>query len=716
MALNKTLLANIRGLRGPAGVQGLPGLDAVATDAGVAAYISTAGTSATKTAFLARQSFKNVKDFGAVGDGVSDDTVACQAAINAAVSGQTVLFPAGTYTLTATLTNGGKSIHVSAYGATIVQQGNARLFSFEGAWDASVAVTAVTAGTVTETDGNVLDTVVLSLSGLMPWKRGDVVKVFSSDIIPGARTDVAAPAASSERTGQFFIVRAVASGSVELLGTLRDPMTANMMVARLLDRTASISGGTYDLADTFISSNFAADLINISAMRNPTVRDVVVKRAGGSAIVMASCFGYRVTNTQVLWAWNDAVTHYGYGVNDSASDHGTVDGCFFGQVRHGFTDTNTTTTVGEDSPSKYGRSVGWKVTDCVADSTTGSAFDTHHGGAGGTFHNCTALNAQIGFAVRGRNHSILNCITKSCGTGVRVLTENAGGETSGITIDGLKAERTKTQVIAVDVRWNSLHPNFDVRDTRPMFITNVRATDTAGKFISIVNSTVRVENVYCEFVSLVPFACFIDNSRTTFANVTLDYFRASGSGQNAFEVAAGVASYVEVDLLRVRGFSILSTFLAKAFKCDNNHILRVTGAVIDFLPSAGFADVPVSGSWVDYLVAAVPGAASNFVGLDDAGVVSADSVAAVARTLSPYVALEATLSGANRTLANLPAPHNAGQLLSIVNSSSSFTLTVQHGTIARAVLDGSASKTLIAGQSLLLVALPTGLWRQVKSI
>jgi hypothetical protein len=41
----------------------------------------------------------NVKTFGAVGDGVTDDTAACQHAVSAATTGSTVYWPAGTYIL-----------------------------------------------------------------------------------------------------------------------------------------------------------------------------------------------------------------------------------------------------------------------------------------------------------------------------------------------------------------------------------------------------------------------------------------------------------------------------------------------------------------------------------------------------------------------------------------------------------------------------------------
>jgi hypothetical protein len=47
--------------------------------------------------------FINVKAYGAVGDGVTDDTTAIQAALNAALTGGIIFFPAGTYIITASL-------------------------------------------------------------------------------------------------------------------------------------------------------------------------------------------------------------------------------------------------------------------------------------------------------------------------------------------------------------------------------------------------------------------------------------------------------------------------------------------------------------------------------------------------------------------------------------------------------------------------------------
>lgn len=67
-----------------------------------------AGTGAVaRTAQAKSRDFVSVKDFGAVGNGVANDTTAIQAAITASNS---VYFPAGSYLITAAITGGNKSL------------------------------------------------------------------------------------------------------------------------------------------------------------------------------------------------------------------------------------------------------------------------------------------------------------------------------------------------------------------------------------------------------------------------------------------------------------------------------------------------------------------------------------------------------------------------------------------------------------------------------
>ena len=96
------------------GASGLPTAVAPSTVSGT----SVTATGGSTGRFLADRfaDWINVKDFGAVGDGTTDDTAAIQAAINYIAGNAVVLFPRGTYKITDTLTIGNDRMNLVGAG------------------------------------------------------------------------------------------------------------------------------------------------------------------------------------------------------------------------------------------------------------------------------------------------------------------------------------------------------------------------------------------------------------------------------------------------------------------------------------------------------------------------------------------------------------------------------------------------------------------------
>jgi hypothetical protein len=104
------------------------------TDAALVTYNEGGAGAVTYTVRAKLQQTVSVKDFGAVGNGITDDTAAIQAAINSlSTTGGKVYLPANTYKITAPLTNtkSGVSLFGDGSAATIIsnsQTGDAIVF------------------------------------------------------------------------------------------------------------------------------------------------------------------------------------------------------------------------------------------------------------------------------------------------------------------------------------------------------------------------------------------------------------------------------------------------------------------------------------------------------------------------------------------------------------------------------------------------------------
>lgn len=90
----------------------------VETDASLVSFRATDSTAVVRTVQDKMREWVSVKDFGAVGDGVTDDTVAIQAAID---TGLPLLVPAGTYLVSGLTANSGLVLKGSGSGKTVFQ-------------------------------------------------------------------------------------------------------------------------------------------------------------------------------------------------------------------------------------------------------------------------------------------------------------------------------------------------------------------------------------------------------------------------------------------------------------------------------------------------------------------------------------------------------------------------------------------------------------------
>lgn len=117
------------GPTGPNGIQGPTGTQGATGPQGIQGITGPTGVQG-PTGATGPSIYINVKSYGAIGNGISNDTTAIANAIAAASSGDTVWFPAGTY-LTDKITISTASLTLKGSGATIKQRVNSNYILIE---------------------------------------------------------------------------------------------------------------------------------------------------------------------------------------------------------------------------------------------------------------------------------------------------------------------------------------------------------------------------------------------------------------------------------------------------------------------------------------------------------------------------------------------------------------------------------------------------------
>lgn len=221
---------------------------------------------------------KSVKDYGATGDGVTDDTAAIQLAFNANVP---LFFPQGTYKITSTLTISNANIHL--YGS-----GDSSVLNFSTNGELKLTCTPSSLPNLSsniQAGGNVI-----SFSTAHGLSEGDVIVAYNP-------TDFSfSPQRNYYRDGCFFkVADPTNSTNIKTYSTSPDTYaSASMTMTKL-------TGGKVHISNLKIipPSGSSKVALTVQGHEGVIIRDILLNTgATGSGIVIQSCFDVDVKNVK----------------------------------------------------------------------------------------------------------------------------------------------------------------------------------------------------------------------------------------------------------------------------------------------------------------------------------------------------------------------------------------------------------------------------------
>lgn len=242
----------------------------------------------------------NVKDHGAIGDGVTDDVAAIQATIDAAAAagGGTVFFPEGTYKLTASTTAGGQTWHLSivkdnvwldcAPGARLVSTVNAAALFITGQGKPAGVATYYSYDMLAATYKQ-LNSAAAGAMSVTTTTAGDAATFAAGDFVY-IRTGQLLAARTTEPDAEINQVVSVNAGTgvVKLRWPLAKPYAQEYFVS-----------GTTGLTSTSVTANlavFGIAKVSDRVISNIKVRNIDFDLSGGQpAIIGGNIVDYEIT-------------------------------------------------------------------------------------------------------------------------------------------------------------------------------------------------------------------------------------------------------------------------------------------------------------------------------------------------------------------------------------------------------------------------------------
>lgn len=339
----------------------------------------------------------SVRDYGAVGDGVTDDTQAVKDTVSAVANdgGGTVFFPPGDYVINGNITVGDPFIKVLGNDATLDCTGFTTVepaLTINGWYGNDYAINAASQG-----DTKVVTSTAADAGN---FSAGDLVLVGSSDTFRDSTSD----------KGEMAVIDEVDSGTgdIFLKSSLYDDYSSTPIVRYINDHKKHVIEG---LEINMPGGDYYTG-IKLEYVQTAAVRDCKITGTGQAFVSVENSFGVVIHNvTGRDGYFSTTSTSYGVEASNAVTQMRVTD-CDLRDVRHAFTNGGTSAKgVPRDIrvENNFGSNVGTEDT---------ANFDTHYLGEDITFRDNVSHGG--GFQVRCNGVTIMGNTTRAATDGVTI--------------------------------------------------------------------------------------------------------------------------------------------------------------------------------------------------------------------------------------------------------------------------------------------------------
>lgn len=465
----------------------------------------------------------NVLDFGAVGDGVADDTAAIQAAITFLTANDLheLYFPPGTYNITQAITFANYDIFINGPEASIVckfpsSNVDVAAFSLTGGWNNQQTVSASTSTTATVTNGSV-------------YSANDVVKIKSSAVLPISPDEGI--------KGEFAVVKSVSGNVITFQSPLLFDYSAdsNVYLAQISNTSVNV---VFDKVTQTTGGNGAIEAVYLEALKNCNVYINEVTYANRGALSAVSCYGGKVEVGSYMSggviSGGGATIVGGYGVVPTSSEYMTLRLRYAQRIRHAYDCTGN--YRGALAMSQAGASSYNTFESCTVSNNVSAPFAVHQGSYANKFIDCFAVNCPSWFSFRGQKSRVIGGGADGCTdgwVGAVVGTSTPNGITKDNVVENAFLRNGSEQVLASSGDLSGLLTviNCDIETT--FTASNTRAFSPAGDGFVFDKCNIKISTTGGAVLSgIVAMSASVDN--ITFKDCTIDLSGAtvssSGSG------------------------------------------------------------------------------------------------------------------------------------------------------------------------------------------